>query len=898
MTITDRLGRTVDGTDSSARPADPNAGLAIKSPCRAATTVNITLSGLQTIDGITLADAERVLVKNQTDATLNGIYNASSGNWTRAVDWDGAHEIARGTQVLVTGGTANALRTYSITSADPLSIGTSSVAITELAPGPELAALAALATTGLMVRAGVTSYTTRSIAGTTNEITVANGSGVSGDPTVSLPNAITLSGKTITGGTFSGITLTASDSALTLQDNVDPTKQLQFQLSGISTATTRTLTIPNASGTLALTSNKLSAFAATTSAELASVLSDETGSTSGGVAVFNNGPTLIAPVLGTPASATLTNATGLPIATGVSGLGTGVATFLAAPSSANLLAAVTDETGTGPLVFGTGPTITAATITLAADPATALGAATKQYVDSLAAGLDVKPSVVCATTANITLSGEQTLDGILTSASRVLVKNQSTASQNGIYVSAAGSWTRATDMDAWAEVPGSFVFVEQGTLYADTAWVSTANAGGTIGSTSIAWSQFAGAGTYTAGTGLILTGTQFLIDSTVVTLTGAQALTNKTYNGNTWTAGTGVLTLGAGKTATVSNTLTFTGTDSSSVAFGTGGTVAYVANKLSVFAATTSAELAGVLSDETGSSGGGVAVFSNAPALTSPTVTTQATSDNSTKAASTAFAQSLKIANIATISRSSNTILAAANYDTLIRATSTFTQTLTAAATLGDGWRIWYRNSGAGIITFDPNSSETIDGFTTLNIYPGEECLITCDGTSFYTVGLAGRVILETKTLSGVATADFLNFDNNRFSRYEFQVSNMYPATNTDALWVRTTSNAGSSYNSGASDYAHNRVQGVTLTSAGTDSKIVLCGSVDNTFTRGASLIIEMTTPSGPANILTHGRFLDGGAAEQILQSAGFTPAAVNGLRFLFSSGNISSGAIRQIGLR
>lgn len=148
---------------------------------------------------------------------------------------------------------------------------------------------------------------------------------------------------------------------------------------------------------------------------------------------------------------------------------------------------------------------------LSADPAVALGAATKQYVDSVAAGLDVKPSVKCATTANITLSGEQTLDGVLTSASRVLVKNQSTASQNGIYVSAAGAWARATDMDSWLEVPGAFVFVEEGTLYADTGWVSSANAGGTLGSTSITWSQFSGAGTYSAGTGLSLTGTQFAI---------------------------------------------------------------------------------------------------------------------------------------------------------------------------------------------------------------------------------------------------------------------------------------------------------------------------------------------------------------------------------------------------
>jgi hypothetical protein len=87
---------------------------------------------------------------------------------------------------------------------------------------------------------------------------------------------------------------------------------------------------------------------------LASAVTDETGS---GALVFANSPTLVTPALGTPSSATLTNATGLPISTGVSGLGTGVATFLATPSSANLASAVSDETGTGALVFANSPTL-------------------------------------------------------------------------------------------------------------------------------------------------------------------------------------------------------------------------------------------------------------------------------------------------------------------------------------------------------------------------------------------------------------------------------------------------------------------------------------------------------------------------------------------------------------
>ena len=103
----------------------------------------------------------------------------------------------------------------------------------------------------------------------------------------------------------------------------------------------------------AVTTNPLSQFAATTSAQLAGVISDETGS---GALVFATSPTLVTPALGTPSSGTLTNCTGLPVG-GITGLGTNVATFLATPTSANLAAAVTGETGSGALVFATSPTL-------------------------------------------------------------------------------------------------------------------------------------------------------------------------------------------------------------------------------------------------------------------------------------------------------------------------------------------------------------------------------------------------------------------------------------------------------------------------------------------------------------------------------------------------------------
>lgn len=161
-------------------------------------------------------------------------------------------------------------------------------------------------------------------------------------------------------------------------------------------------------------------------------------------------------------------------------------------------------------------------LTNLADPVNAQDAATKYYVDSVAQGLDVKQSVVAATTGNITLSGLATQAGgdwtsSLTAGDRVLVKNQNAPAQNGIYVAASGSWSRASDADTWAELVSAFVFVETGATEADTGWVCTVNAGGTLGTDPVTWAQFSGAGTYTAGTGLTLTANQFSISNTGVT---------------------------------------------------------------------------------------------------------------------------------------------------------------------------------------------------------------------------------------------------------------------------------------------------------------------------------------------------------------------------------------------
>jgi len=156
-----------------------------------------------------------------------------------------------------------------------------------------------------------------------------------------------------TTGTINKLTLTepATGAVLAMADNSQLNTIGPYVASFTFTGAT-SVTFPT-SGLIATTSDKLSVFAPTSSSELASVITDETGT---GDLVFANTPTLVTPILGTPTSGTLTNCTDLPISTGVSGLGTGVATFLATPSSANLRGAVTDETGTGNLVFSNSPT--------------------------------------------------------------------------------------------------------------------------------------------------------------------------------------------------------------------------------------------------------------------------------------------------------------------------------------------------------------------------------------------------------------------------------------------------------------------------------------------------------------------------------------------------------------
>lgn len=196
-----------------------------------------------------------------------------------------------------------------------------------------------------------------------------------------------------------------------------------------------------------------------------------------------------------------------------------------------------------------GGTLTGA-LTLHANPSNSFHAATKQYVDAVSEGLHIHASVVAATTADINISTDlengDVLDGVtLATGNRVLVKNQTNAAQNGIYVvQSSGAAVRAADFDSPSEIDGGdFVFVTGGTTNDNTGWTQV-NTVGTIGTDPIQFTQFSGAGTYTAGNGLSLNGTVFSVDTSIVAgVSTTQTLSNKTINesNNTIVVGEGTI---------------------------------------------------------------------------------------------------------------------------------------------------------------------------------------------------------------------------------------------------------------------------------------------------------------------------------------------------------------------
>lgn len=248
----------------------------------------------------------------------------------------------------------------------------------------------------------------------------------------------------------------------------------------------------------------------------------------------------------------------------------------------------------------------------AAEPTASTDVATKNYVDNIAAGLHWHESVKVSTTGNITLSGTQTIDGIAAGVGdRVLVKAQSSASENGVYVVAGGAWSRAADLDAGAEFPGAAMFVREGSLYADTGWVCT-NDAVTLDSTAVVFAQFTGGGALVGGDGIVITGNQIAADlatggglefASGEIQIAAGAVTNAMLGGSiansklsnsavTVTAGTG---LAGGGSVALGSTVTLNVSGLTNSEISNSAAIAY--SKLALTGAVLNADLAGSIAD-------------------------------------------------------------------------------------------------------------------------------------------------------------------------------------------------------------------------------------------------------------------------------------------------------------
>ena len=285
---------------------------------------------------------------------------------------------------------------------------------------------------------------------------------------------------------------------------------------------------------------------------------------------------------------------------------TSVGTLTSATVTGNVAAGnltttgVLSVTGTGVSSIAGNLDMTSNTIINLATPTASTDAATKQYVDDVAQGLNIHPSCNAATTttlasisggtitynngtagvgATLTTTGSYTtIDGVtLSNGMRILVKNEATQANNGIYVrTSATVLTRATDFDSAVEIAGGdFTFVTAGTLYNSTGWVQIDEVT-TVGTDPIVWEQFSGAGTYQAGTGLTLTGTTFSVNASQTQVTAVGTLTGLNSSGTitapAFTANTGIFT-GNGSGLSAIAGANVTGTVSSATSATTAGTV-------------------------------------------------------------------------------------------------------------------------------------------------------------------------------------------------------------------------------------------------------------------------------------------------------------------------------------
>jgi len=415
--------------------------------------------------------------------------------------------------------------------------------------------------------------------------------------------------------------------------------------------------------------------------------------------------------------------------------GTGALTFTAGGANENVTLA---PTGTGTV------DVSSKRITNVATPTASTDATNKGYVDALVQGIDVHPSVRAATTANISLSAPQTIDGVaVVAGNRVLVKNQSTLSQNGVYIVNASAWVRATDFDSTANVSANaFFFVEEGTLYGDSGWTLTNDGTPVIGTDALNFTQFSGAGMVTAGNGLTKTGNSLDVVGTADRISVAADSIDiaSTYAGQ--------------------NTITTVGTIATGTWSGSFGSVSG-ANLTSLTAGNLSGTIpSGVLGNSTvyiGTTGVALNRTSGALTLAGLTLTTPdigvatATSVNKLTITAPASGSTLTIADGKTLTVSN---------------TLTFTGSDSASVAFGSGGTVVYSGGSIGAASATSLSSSglvTASGFVTTT---GSLGINFKDGT-----GTAGTASGDTRLYT--TSGDLYLFANAGSAKKILNVSNI-----------------------------------------------------------------------------------------------------------------------------
>ena len=504
----------------------------------------------------TLPNSQRLIAGSNISLTsgTNTLTIAASGS-AGSLNSAGTGIIVKDTSTTVVARTLTSTAGISITNPDGLAGNPI------ISPSSKLANIQNLATTGILAVVGGTTVVDRNIVGTASQITVTGGDG-SANPTISISPSPVLPGTgsvTLPTGTTAErpgalagqLRFNTSLNVFEGQNNsgVWQTLALGGGVTSVGSGTGLTGGPITSTGTLSIADTGVTAGSYTNANITINAQGQITlaaNGSAGGVTTFSAGTTGFTPNTATTGAITLAGTlnvanggTGATTLTGyLIGNGTSAVTASATIPTTALSGTITNAqlanssltVGTTSIALG-GTSLTLGGLTSVAvtqDPTTSLQLATKQYVDAVAQGLNTKPAVLVATTANITLSGEQTIDGITTSLSRVLVKNQTLPANNGIYVSSATAWTRAVDASTWNQLISAYVFVEEGTTQADTGWVCTVDPGGTLGVTAVTWAQFSGAGSYTAGTGLTLTGTQFSLTAPVTAALGGSGQTSYT----------------------------------------------------------------------------------------------------------------------------------------------------------------------------------------------------------------------------------------------------------------------------------------------------------------------------------------------------------------------------------